>query len=260
MAFYTVSSKPSGCAACHLNRSCLPPRTNASEAFGDLHPHLESVTAAKGCFVYRAGEQRRAYFLLRSGSAKAIVSDEYGRHCVTTFYLPTDLIGVSSVGRRTYVDSLELLERSTVCELPAASFESQCAADHALMHGMFSKLSSACSLDRNARLRISRVAATARLADFLLELGSRMELLHRSPSKLLLSMSRHDIASHLSMATETVSRAFHRLEADGLIAVHGRQVEIVCIEALSLCASESNANPTPSRRDPAPALARGATW
>ena len=259
MALYTFSSRPVGCAACHLNRLCLPPHTDNSNTFADAHPHLASVTAAKGSFVYRAGEPRRAYFLLRSGSAKAIVSDEHGRHCVTTFYLPTDLIGVSSLGHRTYVDSLELLERSTVCELPADFFESQCTTEPALLRGMFSKLSTVSSLDRNARLRINRITATARLADFLLELGSRMASLHRSPTKLLLSMSRHDIASHLSMATETASRAFHRLEADGLIAVHGRQVEIVDVDALSLCAVESNAMHTQTRRAPLPTTAHGAT-
>ena len=259
MAIYTFSSSPAGCAACHLNRACLPPHTDSSNAFADAHPHLDSVTAAKGHFIYRAGEPRRAYFLLRSGSAKAIVSDEHGRHCVTTFYLPTDLIGVSSLGHRTYVDSLELLERSTVCELPADFFESQCATEPAFLRGMFNKLSTVASLDRNARLRINRITATARLADFLLELGTRMAALHRSPTKLLLSMSRHDIASHLSMATETASRAFHRLEADGLIAVRGRQVEIICIDALSLCATESNAIHNQTRRSSLPTIAHGAT-
>lgn len=249
MRLYTIASKSEGCSACHLNRSCLPPRTIGSDALGKPYPSLANVVGAKGSFVYRAGEPRRAYFLLRSGSAKAVVTDEQGRNCVTAFFLPTDLIGVSSLGRHTYADTLELLERSSICELPADTFEQQCAANHGLMRGMFGKMSKASELDRNARLRINRIAATARLADFLIEISVRLAALRHSPKNLTLPMSRHDIASHLSMASETVSRAFHRLEDDGLVVVRGRQLEIVCLTALSRCATESSATPAESRRE-----------
>ena len=244
MRLYTVTDKAGGCSVCHLNRSCLPPRTTGNDAFGNAYPNLVSVVGAKGSIVYRAGDARHAYFLLKSGSAKAVMSDEHGKNCVTMFFLPTDLIGISSLGRRTYVDTLELLERSSICDLPAEGFEQQCAANHTLMRGMFGKMATAAAFERSARLRINRITATARLADFLIEIGARMASLNRSSTKLTLSMSRYDIASHLSMAGETVSRAFHRLEVDGLIAVRGRQVEIICLDALALCASESNGTPT----------------
>jgi CRP/FNR family transcriptional regulator len=39
-------------------------------------------------------------------------------------------------------------------------------------------------------------------------------------------MSREDIARFLGLALETVSRGFTRLQEEGVIAVHGRLVEI----------------------------------
>ena len=242
MHLHTVASKSGGCAACHLHLSCLPPRTVGNDAFGNPHPDLASVVRAKGSFVYRAGEPRRSYYLLRSGSAKAMVADEQGKGCVTMFYFPTDLIGVSSLARERYAESVELLERSSVCELPADVFEQQCSANRDLLRGVFSKMSNSYDLERGARLRLNRVAATARLADFLIEIGARMAALHRSRDKLFLPMSRYDIASHLSLACETVSRAFRRLEDEGVVAVHGRQIEIVSLAALTLRATDNPAS------------------
>ena len=245
MGLYTIASKSAGCSVCHLHQSCLPPRTSGRDASGNPYPDLVNLVAAKGSIVYRAGDPRRAFFLLKSGSAKAVVFDEHGRNCVTTFFLPADLIGLSALGCRTYVDTLELLERSSICELPAETFERQCAENREMMRGMFNKIATASSLERSARMRINHITAAARLADFLMEISTRMACLNRSPTKLTLSMSRHDIASHLSLAGETVSRAFHRLEGDGLIAVRGRHVEIRHLDALFVF--ETDNKDTPAR-------------
>lgn len=218
MRLHTVEAKSSGCAACHLNLTCLPPRTVGNDGFGHGHPNLGSVVRAKGSFVYRVGEPRYSYYLLRSGSAKATVADEHGKGCVTMFYLPTDLIGVSSLDRERYGDCVELLERSSGCELPARTFADQGGAHGGLLRGMLSKMANVYDLERGARLR-----------------------LNRARDHFILPMSRYDIASHLSMASETVSRAFHRLENKGVIAVHGRQVEIVCHSALTRCAMQTSA-------------------
>jgi CRP/FNR family transcriptional regulator len=40
-------------------------------------------------------------------------------------------------------------------------------------------------------------------------------------------MNREDIASYLGLAIETVSRGFTRLQDDRVIAVSGRQVEVL---------------------------------
>ncbi len=249
MRLHTVEAKSSGCAACHLNPTCLPPHTVGNDGLGTGHPDLASVVRAKGSFVYRVGEPRYSYYLLRSGSAKATVADEHGKGCVTMFYFPTDLIGVSSLDRERYGDCVELLERSSVCELPARTFEDQCGAHGGLLRGMLSKMANVYDLERGARLRLNRTGAMARLADFLIEIATRMAALHRARDHFILPMSRYDIASHLSMASETVSRAFHRLEHEGVIAVHGRQVEIICHSALTRCAMETSAPSAGVRSD-----------
>ena len=51
------------------------------------------------------------------------------------------------------------------------------------------------------------VAADARLARFLVQLSARMAECGQSPRRLLLRMNRRDIANHLGLAHETISRS-----------------------------------------------------
>ena len=58
-------------------------------------------------------------------------------------------------------------------------------------------------------------------------------------------MSREDIARFLGLALETVSRGFTRLQEDGVIAVHGRLVEITNAAELDRMAHSPESDPAP---------------
>ena len=58
-------------------------------------------------------------------------------------------------------------------------------------------------------------------------------------------MSREDIARFLGLALETVSRGFTRLQEDGVIAVHGRLVEITQPAELERMAHAPESAPAP---------------
>jgi CRP/FNR family transcriptional regulator len=75
-------------------------------------------------------------------------------------------------------------------------------------------------------------SSEVRVARFLLQLAERQAALGHSPSRLRLCMTRRDIASHLGVAHETVSRAFTRLATDGLITVSQRDIELIDLPAL----------------------------
>jgi CRP/FNR family transcriptional regulator len=79
---------------------------------------------------------------------------------------------------------------------------------------------------------MAAVAAEVRLARFLVQLSARMGACGQSPRRLLLRMSRRDIASHLGVAHETVSRSFGTLADWGYVSVNYREVEICDLDAL----------------------------
>ena len=61
----------------------------------------------------------------------------------------------------------------------------------------------------------------------------------QSSRRLYLRMSRRDIASHLGVSHETVSRSFGALANWGCITVNNREVEILDRERLMACASNT---------------------
>ena len=49
-------------------------------------------------------------------------------------------------------------------------------------------------------------------------------------------MSRADLANYLGLSIETVSRTLGKLQCDGMIVVHGRQVKLIQLEQLKTIA------------------------
>ena len=69
--------------------------------------------------------------------------------------------------------------------------------------------------------------AQARLAGFLLMIGSAMERLGYSGSRFVLPMRRLEVASYLGTSLETVSRSMTSLASQRLIEVDRREITVV---------------------------------
>ncbi|MGE0859748.1 MAG: Crp/Fnr family transcriptional regulator [Gammaproteobacteria bacterium] len=236
----TALRRPAACDMCRLRAACLPDHiqdVSAARALSGLI--VPGQPQARGTHLYRQGEPRRSFFLVRSGSAKSFRVNENGQEDVMGFHFPTDMIGAASLEHRQYTESVVLLERSTLCEVPAHELEVLLRNDAALLHSFFSKLAQSFEAERHARVRLHHASADERVADFLLELSTRFHAIGRDADTLFLSMSRYDIANYLGLAAETVSRALGRLQDAGVIAVKGKQVTLLARAALQDIAEHS---------------------
>lgn len=215
------------CRFCHLHPLCLPDHLLDAPSIAALQRAIvPEPPKPRGTFLYREGEVRQAYYFIRAGSAKAFVTDEQGAECVTGFYFATDMVGALSLAHPRYTESVVTLERSNVCQVPAATLEEICRTDGALTQRFYGKLAQAFDVERHARLRLNHASADERVADFLAEMSERQDRRGLVDDNLSLSMSRYDIANYLGLAAETVSRSLRRLQEDGIIAVKGRQLQI----------------------------------
>ena len=104
---------------------------------------------------------------------------------------------------------------------------------------------------------MSAVAADVRLARFLVQLSAQMAERGQSSRRLLLRMNRRDIANHLGLAHETISRAFRVLSDAGWLRVEDREVEILDLEGLTHCAHATRSL-NHDEADPHGALVRAA--
>lgn len=232
-----------GCATCSLGELCLPATVQKS----DLE-RLDRVVAARrplprGASLFRAGEPLRALYVAREGAFKTYTYDEQGHLQILGFHLPGELMGLEALAGDRHRCYAEALQSSRVCEIPVGELERVAREIPGVQAQLMRILARGAVRDQEHVQMMGRRQAIARIAAFLSSLARRYGALGFSPRRILLPMSRHDIANYLGLVIETVSRAFARLQSEGVIAVDRRRVEILDPLRLEALCHETEASP-----------------
>jgi CRP/FNR family transcriptional regulator, anaerobic regulatory protein len=191
---------------------------------------------ARGATLVHEGAHAQTLFIVQTGSFKSVKTAEDGYEHVLGFAWPRDLIGYDGLYREHYAFGAVALEDSRAVVLPmtglAALRQRAPALDEALQALLARQLAHAGEIAEV----MSAVAADARLARFLVQLSGRMAERGQSPRRLLLRMNRRDIANHLGLAHETISRSLRLLCERGWLRVDNRDIEILDPAGLRRCA------------------------
>jgi CRP/FNR family transcriptional regulator len=221
--------RQTNCADCALNPVCLPPALED----GDIQQLDDIITRnrplARGSVLFDEGMAFEAVFAVRSGAIKTVSNTPSGEEQVTGFYLPGEIVGLDSIGNPSgnYGSIAIALESTAVCALPFDALENLAGKLPSLQRHLFQLMSSEIRADQQVLQLVGRRSAEERLATFLLTLAARYKRRKLSENELHLPMSRSDIANHLGLALETVSRLFTKLQTQNVLRVNGRDVEII---------------------------------
>jgi CRP/FNR family transcriptional regulator len=231
--------RQTNCGDCALNPVCLPPAVDE----GEIQQLDDIITRnrplARGGVLFDEGTAFEAVFAVRSGAIKTISNTPSGEEQVTGFYLPGEIVGLDSIGNPTgtYGSTAIALETTAVCALPFDALQDLAGKLPSLQHHLFRLMSSEIRADQQIMQLVGRRTAEERIATFLLTLAARYKRRKLSENQLHLPMSRSDIANHLGLALETVSRLFTRLQTQEVLRVNGRDVEIIDRARLLLLAN-----------------------
>lgn len=198
-------------------------------------PQLPVWRVRSGAPLLLEGAPSDIVHVVRSGAFKCLRVGEDGYEQVLGFLGPGDVAGLDALGPGRHRCSVVALEDGTVYALPARDLERMRLLHPALDQGLMLRLMQQLADAQRVVEMMAAVAAEVRLGRFLLWLSEHMAARGQSPRRLLLRMSRRDIASLLGMAHETVSRAFGALAAPGLLRVDNRDVEILDLDGLRRC-------------------------
>ncbi len=182
--------------------------------------------------LFQAGAQFGHLYGVHAGQLKTCTTAPDGRQQVAGFHLPGDLLGLDGIASGTHACDAMALEDSLVCAVPYAGLM-DLLAQQPEMERWFCKVMSA-QLVRDQRVMswLGGMRADARLANFLLDMLRRLQAHGFSGVALVLRMTREEIGSHLGLKLETVSRAFSRFQAAGLLAVNQRDIRILNLDGL----------------------------
>ncbi|HDY85617.1 hypothetical protein LCGC14_0815190 [marine sediment metagenome] len=224
------------CQECSLYRLCLPLGLHHKD-LAQLDKIIKRRQSYKrGETLFTTEQSFKSIYVVRSGSFKTTISTSNGRDQVTSFYFPGEFIGLDALYQASYQSNAKALETSSVCEVPFDALQELGKEMPQLQIQLLSRLSKELSGDKSLMLLLGKKTADEKLATFLLSLSKRFSDRGFSASEFQIMMSRGDIANHLGLAVETVSRVFSRLQEEGLITTNGKEISLRDIEKIkTLC-------------------------
>jgi CRP/FNR family transcriptional regulator len=185
-----------------------------------------------GQHVFRAGDQSRALFAVRSGALKSYCTKGGSDEQVLGFTLPGELVGLAGMSDDAYASNSVVLETASICELPYDDLEELCRSLQGLNHQLMRLASKEITVNQRMLLSLGKQTAEERLATFLLSLSSRYKSRALSTTEFNLPMSRQEISNYLGLAMETLSRLFAHFQEEGLLKVKRREVTITDLPRL----------------------------
>ena len=221
------------CRECALQAICLPAHLPSEEARALEAAVQRGRQLRPGVTLVRAGEPMGALFVVRSGSAKRYSVTLGGGEQVHGFVLPGEAIGLEGFASGRYTCEVSALEPLSYCRVPIRKLEQLLERLPGLRREILRLLGQA--LDESQRLRgeLAQSDARGRVAHFLADLSHRLARRGLSPTEFRLSMSRADIARHLGLTLETVSRALGTFKREGWLRVRARDISVLQPDALA---------------------------
>jgi CRP/FNR family nitrogen fixation transcriptional regulator len=183
---------------------------------------------AKDEEVFAEGDRAAFFYKVVSGAVRTskLLSD--GRRQIDAFHLPGDVFGIESGDEHRF--GAEALGESTVVAYRRCSLDTLATSDAAFARQIVAAMMRSLERAQEHMLLLGRKTAMERIATFLLDLSERVpEARHMD-----LPMSRTDIADHLGLTIETVSRSLTQLERQGVIALPSHRRSIVLKDKAAL--------------------------
>ena len=200
---------------------CASPST--AQAFEGLLRD-EHKSLARSIFALRRGPVRYSrdqtivvegdasdyIFLVISGVVRSFRSFQNGTRSIVSFYLPTEFFGLTN--HPTHLLTAEAVTDANILFFKRSALFSMAKRESRIANFLLTTTLAEIRRTQEHTLLISRTAKS-RVASFLIDLSKRI----RTQNLLDLPMSHQDIADHLGLTIETISRMITQMERSGLI-------------------------------------------
>jgi CRP-like cAMP-binding protein len=158
------------------------------------------------------GARRDSVVGVVSGLLRCFRVTPDGRRHVTRFVYAGGIVGLGL--HDFYRNSAEAVAKSTIVAFPVRTLDVAAEHNPSVRRAVLQAMTEEMAERDRIQFRLGRLWADERVADFLLELSEEVGDEGASGS---ICMSRGDIADHLGVTIETVSRALHRFQNLGLV-------------------------------------------
>ena len=190
-----------------------------------LEPLSRRVALDQKETLFGQDEPAGSVYNVTSGALRLYRILPDGRRQVTGFAFPGDFLGLSLLDR--FSVSADALGPVMACRFERLAFIDLLRGQPGLMMHLHEITGQELSRAKDMMMLLGRRTADEKIATFLMGLQERYVRIGRSSITLELPMGRLDIADHLGLTIETVSRTLSRLDRDGCILIVPGGVRII---------------------------------
>jgi CRP/FNR family transcriptional regulator, nitrogen fixation regulation protein len=187
-------------------------------------PGAEGVrrSVAKGEELYAEGDAASFFYKVVSGTVRICKVLNDGRRQIEAFHLCGDIFGLERGATHRF--TAEAIDDLVVIAYRAHQLDELVRDNPDLGSQVMSSVLTSLDRARDHMVLLGRKSAREKIASFLLDIAERLN----GGDRFDLPMQRADIADHLGLTIETVSRTLTQLARDGLIglAACGRTVAL----------------------------------
>lgn len=170
------------------------------------------IRFARNIEIYGEDEPAECLYQVISGSVRTCRTLDDGRRQISAFYMPRDIFGVEAGD--VHLSSAEAIIDSQVLVVKRSAVWARAEREKELARQLWTlTVRELQRMQEHSMVLIK--SAEERVAGFLLEMAAR----GTASASVDLPMSRQDIADHLGLTIETVSRTFTQLSQSGTIAL-----------------------------------------
>jgi CRP/FNR family nitrogen fixation transcriptional regulator len=200
-------------------------------------PQLKSLRSAaavakchRGQVICSQGGPASSWYCIVSGVGRRYVVRPDGRRQIVDLLLPGDFFGFTA--NDDYDFTVEAVaEGTSIASYSRRRLELLADSDPVLAREIRQVAFRALSRLQAQLLIVGRITALEKVSSFILEMATRLSDVDED--RVVLPVSRYDIADYLAVSVETVSRSLTDLKQRGVIKLSGTRVlRIVNREAL----------------------------
>ncbi|WP_422002736.1 helix-turn-helix domain-containing protein [Reyranella sp.] len=187
-------------------RAPMAPRTPGRGPVGT------AMALAKGEELFAEGDEAEYFYQVVSGAIRSYKLLSDGRRQIDAFHLPGDFFGLEAGAEHRF--SAEALGNASVVAYRRHRLGALIEEDPAFRDRIMSATLRSLERAQDHMLLLGRKTAQEKLASFLLDMAQRIS---EDEEHFELPMQRSDIADHLGLTIETVSRTLTQFARSGLI-------------------------------------------
>lgn len=165
--------------------------------------------------IFDQGARAGKFYLLATGIIRVSRILPDGERHIIAFHWPGDLFGMEENG--LYLNHAETVTPCSLYEFSAQGLHEFLLSHPRVQQTMLVKAVHSLRAAQRQLIVVGRLDVHRAMAAFLIDCTKHETYFNNQTNSLTLPMSRYDIADYLGTATESVTRAMTRLEAEGLI-------------------------------------------